>query len=61
MYNNYIDVIVSIQQLIIAYRLRNEPDVVRGLELALQHAKSYKEYSEEHIIAQNARKLFDFL
>lgn len=43
MYNNYIDVIVSIKNLIIAYKIRNEEKIVEGLEMALRQVLQYKD------------------
>lgn len=43
MYNDYIDVIISIKNLIIAYKIRNEEKIVEGLEMALRQVLQYKD------------------
>lgn len=45
-YKNYIDVVVAIENLIIAYTIRNEPQVVKGLKLALDRVKNYGNVAE---------------
>ena len=45
-YKNYIDVAVAIENLIIAYTIRNEPQVVKGLKLALDRVKNYGNVAE---------------
>ena len=45
-YKNYIDVAVAIENLIIAYTIRNEPQVVKGLKLALDRVKNYGDVAE---------------
>ena len=43
MYKNYVDVIVSIQNLITAYTIRGDKKIVEGLEMALQQVLCYKD------------------
>ncbi len=43
MYNNYVDVIVAIKNLITAYKVRNEEKIVEGLEMALNQILQYKD------------------
>ena len=45
-YKNYIDVVVAIENLIIAYTIRNEPQIVKGLKLALDRVKNYGNVAE---------------
>ena len=42
MYRDYIDVVVGIQNLIIAYQVRNEQEIVKGLNMALEQVLMYK-------------------
>lgn len=46
MYKDYIDVAIAIENLIIAYRMRNEPKIVEGLKLALDRVKNYGDVAE---------------
>ena len=48
MYNNYVDVIVSIKNLITAYKVRNEEKIVEGLEMALNQILQYKDDSKTY-------------
>lgn len=43
MYNNYIDIIVGIKNLTIAYEVRNEDKIVEGLKMALSQVLQYKD------------------
>lgn len=45
-YSDYIDVAVAIENLITVYTMRNEPQVVKGLKLALDRVKNYGDVAE---------------
>ena len=45
-YADYIDVVVAIENLITAYKMRGEYKIVTGLELALDRMKHYKDVDE---------------
>jgi len=45
-YRNCYEVVTTIECLIIAYRTRGEMEVVKGLQMALEHIKSFKGVDE---------------
>ena len=45
-YRNCYEVVTAIECLIIAYRTRGEMEVAKGLQMALEHIKSFKGVDE---------------
>ena len=45
-YAHYMDVVVAIENLITAYRMRGEDKIVIGLELALDRVRHYQDVDE---------------
>ena len=59
-YKNYIDVAVAIENLIIAYTIRNEPQVVKGLKLALDRVKNYGNVAEIMAELDNRHRFINY-